>query len=129
MFCFIFLLGLCKPILLCYVVSQTICITKYSENDLLFLRLFHNDLWFIVLGALRSIKIFRLQKKIVRIVIDIRSSYSCRKLFFNLEILPLPFQYILSHLLFMIKIGINLWSIVRCITLTLGNMSIFTNLP
>jgi len=32
-----------------------------------------------------------------------RSSESCRKLFFNLEILPLPSQYILSLLLSMIR--------------------------
>jgi len=32
-----------------------------------------------------------------------RSRDSCRKLFLNLELLPLPFQYILSLLLFMIR--------------------------
>ncbi len=47
-----------------------------------------------------SIKIFRLQKKIIRIMMGCRSSDS---LFFNLEILPLPSQYILSLLLFMMK--------------------------
>jgi len=31
---------------------QTIYITKYSENDLLFLFPLYNDLWFIVLRAL-----------------------------------------------------------------------------
>ena len=50
-----------------------------------------------------SIKILRLQKKIIRIMMGCRSRYSCRKLFFNLEILPLPFQHILSVLLFMIR--------------------------
>jgi len=50
-----------------------------------------------------SIKIFRLQKKIIRIMIGCRSRDSCRKLFFNLKILPLPSQYILSLLLFMIR--------------------------
>jgi len=49
-----------------------------------------------------SIKIFRLQKKIVRIMTGCRSTDSCRKLFINLEILPLPSQYILS-LLFMLR--------------------------
>ena len=49
-----------------------------------------------------SIKIFRLQK-IIRIMLGYRNSDSCRKLFFNLEILPLPSQYILSLLLFMIR--------------------------
>jgi hypothetical protein len=50
-----------------------------------------------------SIKIFRLQKKIFRIMMGCRSTGSCRKLFPNLEILPLPSQYILSLLLFMIR--------------------------
>jgi len=43
-----------------------------------------------------SIKIFRLQKKIIRIMMGCRSRDSCRKLFLNLEILPLPSQYILN---------------------------------
>ena len=50
-----------------------------------------------------SIKIFRLQKKIIRIMVGCRSRDSCRKFFFNLEILPLPSQYILSLLLCMIR--------------------------
>jgi len=50
-----------------------------------------------------SIKIFRLQKKIIRIMMGCRSRDSRRKLFFNLEILPLPSQYILSFHLFMIR--------------------------
>ena len=50
-----------------------------------------------------SIKIFRLQKKIIRIMTGSRSTDSCRKLFINLEILLLPSQYILSLLLFMIR--------------------------
>jgi hypothetical protein len=50
-----------------------------------------------------SIKIFTLQKKIIRIMTGCRSTDSCKKLFYNLEILPLPSQYILSLLLFMIR--------------------------
>jgi len=49
--------------------------------------------------------------------------------FFNFEILPPSSHYTLSPLLFMIKIEINLWSILRYITLTQGNMLIFTNIP
>jgi hypothetical protein len=50
-----------------------------------------------------SIKIFRLQKKIIRTMMGCRSKDSCRKLFFNVEILTLPSQYILFLLLFMIR--------------------------
>ena len=47
-----------------------------------------------------SIQNFRLQIKIIRIMRGCRYRDSCRKLFSNLEILPLPSQYILSLLMF-----------------------------
>jgi len=50
-----------------------------------------------------SIKIFRLQKRIIRIMMGCRSRGSCRKLFLNLEILAPPSQYIPSLLLFMLR--------------------------
>ena len=50
-----------------------------------------------------SMKIFILKKKIIRTLMGCKSSDSCGKLFFNLEILPLLSQYILSLLLFIIK--------------------------
>jgi len=50
-----------------------------------------------------SIKIFRLQKKIIIIMMGCRSRDLCRKLFLNLEILPHPSQCILSQLLFMTR--------------------------
>jgi len=90
-----------KLSLLCYEVSKTICNNKYLENDSLILLPLCNDLWFVNLRKLTR-KIFRLQKKIVRIMTGCRSTDSCTKLFINLEILPLPFQYILSLLLFML---------------------------
>jgi len=91
--------------LLYNVVSQTTSSTKYSENDLLFLLPLCNDLQLIVLGALlRQYKDFSsCTRRLLRIMMGCRSSDSCRKLFFNLENLPLPSQYILSLLLLMIK--------------------------
>jgi hypothetical protein len=47
-----------------------------------------------------SIKIFRLQKKIIRIMTSSNSRASRRNLFRKLEILPLASQYILSLMLF-----------------------------
>jgi len=44
-----------------------------------------------------------MQKKIIRIMTGCRRTDSCTKLFINLEILPLPSQYILSLLMFMIR--------------------------
>ena len=48
-----------------------------------------------------SIKIFRLQKKIIRIMMGCTVRVSCRKLFLKLEMFPS--QYILSPLLFIIR--------------------------
>jgi hypothetical protein len=48
-----------------------------------------------------SILIFRIQKRVIRIITDSRSWDSCRELFKNLTILPLQSQYIFSLLLFM----------------------------
>jgi len=49
--------------------------------------------------------IFRLQKRIIRIIVGIRGRDSCRKHFKKLKILPLQSQYILSLLLFVVDNG------------------------
>jgi len=46
--------------------------------------------------------IFRLQKRIIRIIVGLRSRDSCREHFKKLKILPLQFQYMLSLLLFVV---------------------------
>ena len=51
-------------------------------------------------------------------MLSCRSSGSNGKMLFNLEILPLLSLYILFLLLFVIKTGMYLWSILRYITLT-----------
>ena len=47
--------------------------------------------------------IFKLQKKVVRIITKLDNRVSCRKLFKRLNILPLHSQYILSLLLFVVN--------------------------
>jgi len=82
-----------------YVSLNTLKITYYSY--------FHSvTTYSFLFWALFSdrIKFFRLKKKIFRIMMGCRNSDSCRKLFLNSEIFPLLSQYILSLLLFMIKI-------------------------
>jgi hypothetical protein len=51
----------------------------------------------------QTIQNFRLQKKIIIIMMGCRNTESCKKLFINLKILPFPPQYIFSLLLFMIR--------------------------
>jgi hypothetical protein len=48
-------------------------------------------------------RVFRLQKRIIRIMMGSRSKDSCRKLFTSLKILPLPSLYIFFLLRFVIK--------------------------
>jgi hypothetical protein len=50
-----------------------------------------------------SIKIFILQKKIIRILADAQPRTSCRSLFKKLQILPIPCQYIQSILNFVVN--------------------------
>jgi hypothetical protein len=50
-----------------------------------------------------SIRIFKLQKRVIRIITNSRSRDSCRELFMKLKILPLCPQYIFSLLLFVAK--------------------------
>jgi hypothetical protein len=47
--------------------------------------------------------IFKIQKRIIRIIMKARNRKSCRPLFRQLNILPLYSQYIFSLLLFIVK--------------------------
>ena len=47
--------------------------------------------------------IFKIQKRIIRIITNSNKNASCRELFKKLNILPLQSQYIYSILLFIIK--------------------------
>jgi hypothetical protein len=51
----------------------------------------------------QSIKIFRIQKNVIRIMLGKRRRDSCISLFRELEILPLASQYIFSLMLFVAK--------------------------
>jgi hypothetical protein len=81
-----------------YVTINTLKMIYYSY--------FHSVMTYSLLfwgNSPDSIKIFRLQKRIIRIMMGRRPRDSCRELFSKLEILPLPSQYILSLLLFMMR--------------------------
>jgi len=50
-----------------------------------------------------SVKVFKIQKRIIRIITNSNRYDICRPLFKQLGILPLPSQYIFSILLFVVK--------------------------
>jgi hypothetical protein len=54
-------------------------------------------------GSTDSIKIFQLQKKVIRIIMGYKSNHSCRDLFVALGIFPFYSQYIFSLLSFLDK--------------------------
>ena len=54
-------------------------------------------------NSTHSMEIFKIQKRVIRIITKSSSRASCRQLFKQLEILPLQSQYIFSTLLFVIK--------------------------
>ena len=90
----------------CYVMWSVKPYLSINTLKMIYYAYFHSVVTYGLLlwgHSPNIIKISRLQKKIIRIMMGWRNSDSCRKLFFNLEILPLPSQYILSLLLFMIR--------------------------
>jgi hypothetical protein len=54
-------------------------------------------------SSTESIKVFKLQKRAIRVMMGCKSYQSCRELFTKLRILPLPSQYIFSLLMYLNK--------------------------
>jgi len=72
----------------CYAMSVKPYVT-INNLKMIYYSYFHSVVTYGLLfwrNTSNSIKIFRLQKKIIRIMMGCRNTDSCRKLFFNLEI-------------------------------------------
>ena len=64
---------------------------------------FHSHLRYCILfwgGDSQSIKIFKLQKKVMRLICNVTRKTSCRELFRTLSILPVPCVYIMVTVYF-----------------------------
>jgi len=87
----------------CYAQQSVKPYPSLNTLHMIYYSYFHSVISYALLfwwHSSESIKIIRLQKKVIRIMMGCGSSDSFRNLFFfNLEILPLPSQYILSLLL------------------------------
>jgi hypothetical protein len=59
--------------------------------------------WFLGGNTNPSMRIFKLQKRVVRIMVGAVNRDSCRKIFTSLKILPLPSQYIYSLVVFIVN--------------------------
>ena len=78
-------------------------------------------------GLPHAMKIFRMQKRIVRIMMGYKNRVSCRNLSIRLEILPFVSQYILLLMLFVVKNKICLLQIQRITLKVQDNLIIFTS--
>ena len=94
---------LCKA---CYVL---ICIRQFMSQDTLkfvYYSYFHSPISYGIIywgNSSKSLHIFRLQRRAIRVITGSRPRDSYRGLFRKLRILPLQSQYILSLLLFVLN--------------------------
>jgi hypothetical protein len=95
-----------KPSSACFAVRSVKPFLTINSLKMIYYSYFHSVMTYGLLfcrNSPESIKIFSLQKKIIRLMTGCRYRDSCIKLFINSEILPLLSQYILSLLMFMIR--------------------------
>jgi len=80
----------------CYVIQSLKTVTSISILRSVYFANFHSHLRYGILfggGDPQWIKIFKLQKKVVRLICNVKRKTSCRELFRTLNILPVPCVY------------------------------------
>jgi hypothetical protein len=90
----------------CYTMRITKPYMSQNISRIVYFSYFHSIMNYGLLfwgKSSYSMKIFILQKRVIRIIFGCYSRDSCRQLFKKIQILPLPSQYILTLLLFVIK--------------------------
>jgi hypothetical protein len=99
-----------------YVLQNTLKLIYYSY--------FHSIMTYGLIfwrSSTESIKIFRLQKRIIRIMVGYKRNQSCRELFRKLGILSLPSSIFFHYLYFLVKTEINLQLILKYIIILPDN--------
>jgi hypothetical protein len=77
-------------------LKNVICINALRD---IYYANFHSHLRYGILfwgGDSRGIKVFKMQKKVVRLMCNVKKRTSCRELFKKLSILPMPCVYIME---------------------------------
>ena len=90
----------------CYVIRSLKSIISLENLRMICFSSVHSIISYgIIFGgnATYSNTIFKIQKRVIRIMMNAGNRESCRELFKKLNILPLYSQYILSLLLFIVK--------------------------
>jgi hypothetical protein len=90
----------------CYVMRTVKPHVSHNTLKIIYYSYFHSIMNYGILfwgASTERIKTFKLQKRIIRIMVGYKRNQSCRELFMKLGILPLHSQYILSLLMFLLK--------------------------
>jgi hypothetical protein len=106
-------LNLNKSYSACYVIRSLKSLLPLETLRMICFSSIHSIIPYgIIFGGNSSYinTIFKLQKRVIRIMINAENRESCRQLFKKLNILPLHSQYILSLLLFLVK-NINMFKL------------------
>jgi len=87
----------------CYVIRTLTFLRSPEILRMVYFSFFHSIMSYGIIfwgNSHHSINIFKIQKRIIRIMTNSNMRDTCRPLFNQLRILPLPSQYIYSLLLF-----------------------------
>jgi hypothetical protein len=90
----------------CFVIRTIQAITSTETLRMVYFAYVHSIMRYGIIfwgNQPHSDKIFKIQKRLIRIITNSRTRDSCRELFKSLEILPLYSQYIFSLSIFVIK--------------------------
>ena len=90
----------------CFVIRSLQAMMDTETLKMIYFAYVHSIMSYGIIfwgNQLYSDKIFKIQKRAVRIITNSRTRDSCRKLFQRLEILPLYSQYIFSISMFVVK--------------------------
>jgi len=90
----------------CYAIRTIKPFMMFNVLRTVYFSYFHSLLSYGIIfwgNSHLSTNIFKIQKRIIRIITNKGKCYSCRQLFKTLQILTVPSQYIFSLLVFVIK--------------------------
>jgi hypothetical protein len=82
-----------------YVIQSLKTVTSINTLRRMYFANFHSHMRYSILfwgGDSQSTKVFKLQKKVVRLICNVKRKTSCRELFRTLSILPVPCVYIME---------------------------------
>jgi hypothetical protein len=103
----------------CYAVRSIFHFSYLDTLKMIYFAYFHSIMKYGIIfwgNHTDSMRVFQLQKKIVRIMTGTKSSASCKPLFKALEILTLPSQYVLSLMNFLLH-NLEILSLIFLYTL------------